>query len=87
MTTAPFTGALAATMAATMAGTMAGPVFSAADLDAAARDLAAVDRAVKLLEDGRYGQCAACGASIAAEVALDPLTFTCAAHRSEDPGV
>jgi RNA polymerase-binding transcription factor DksA len=43
-----------------------------------------VDRAVKLLEEGRYGQCAACGASIVAEVALDPLTFTCAAHRSED---
>jgi hypothetical protein len=84
MTTAPIAGPLAATMAGTLAGPLAGPVFTAADLDAAARDLAAVDRAVKLLEEGRYGQCAACGASIVAEVALDPLTFTCAAHRSED---
>lgn len=82
MTTAPIAGALTGTPA----GPITGPVFTAADLEAAGRDLADVDRAVKLLEDGRYGQCAACGVSIAGEVALDPLTFTCAAHRSEDPG-
>jgi RNA polymerase-binding transcription factor DksA len=58
------------------------PVFTVADLDAAERDLGSVDRAVALLEEGRYGICSVCGISIAPAVALDPLTFECVEHRS-----
>ncbi len=60
--------------------TPASPSFTAADLDAAERDLEAVDRAVALLEQGTYGTCAVCGVSIAAEVARHPLVFVCAEH-------
>lgn len=56
--------------------------FTLADLDDAEHDLAAVDRAVQLLEDGRYGVCSVCATSIAAVVAREPLTFECADHRS-----
>jgi hypothetical protein len=57
--------------------------FTMADLDAAERDLTAVDRAVQLLEDGQYGMCTVCGVSLAVEVTNSPLTFTCEEHSGD----
>lgn len=54
-----------------------------AALSAAETALAAVDRAIEALDRGTYGTCPACGTAIPDDdLAADPTTQHCAAHRS-----
>jgi DnaK suppressor protein len=46
-------------------------------------DLAAVEVALRRLDDGSYGTCEVCRAPIADEVTVDPLARRCAAHAAE----
>jgi DnaK suppressor protein len=51
------------------------------DLDAAERDVDDVERALNRLDDGTYGTCEVCGATIPEDVLADePARRTCAAH-------
>jgi RNA polymerase-binding transcription factor DksA len=51
------------------------------DLDAAERDVDAVEKALNRLDDGTYETCEVCGAPIADELlADDPTRRACAEH-------
>ena len=44
--------------------------------------LAAIDRALKRLDDGSYGRCDVCGTALAdRDLELDPLAVRCTTHR------
>lgn len=51
-------------------------------LDETAAELAAVESALERLDDGTYGTCVVCGATLDEHgLASDPLLERCAAHR------
>lgn len=52
------------------------------EVDGIEADLAEVDAAMVRLDDGSYGTCAACGASLTDEIlAVFPTARTCPDHR------
>jgi hypothetical protein len=63
---------------------MAGTSEWEATLDAAARDLDAVEAALRRLDDGSFGRCQVCGAALdSARQRAEPLEARCPAHRAE----
>lgn len=51
------------------------------DLDAAERDVDDVEAALSRLEDGSYGTCEVCGATIAEDLLVaEPARRSCGAH-------
>ncbi len=59
------------------------PAVEHPDLDGVAAELAAVEAALARLDEGRYGVCAACDATLPDELlAADPTRTTCAAHTA-----
>jgi RNA polymerase-binding transcription factor DksA len=67
------------------AADLAGPGSSLVDdvrrLEEIEGELAAVEATLRRLDEGRYGTCEVCGASLAAAaLEADPLTFRCADH-------
>jgi len=57
------------------------PVAVDVDLDAVAADLDGVDTALRRLDDGTYGTCEVCAATLADEhLAADPVARRCPEH-------
>jgi RNA polymerase-binding transcription factor DksA len=57
------------------------PTFTMLTLETFEREIAGVARAIEMLDNGSYGSCDRCGATINAErLRADPLLVRCDAH-------